>query len=365
MTDKAQDTNIVPYRPQALASRGFSLMPSSLGEAREIAIIIANSGLAPKDYVGKPDMILVAIQMGADLGLKPMQALQNIAVINGRPSIWGDAAAALVQSSGMIERFHETTEGVFPEDSYKAVCIIKRKGWPDEIRREFSVADAKKAHLWEKRGHTGGETPWVTYPKRMLQMRARGFALRDAASDMLMGLVLAEEAQDIPIEGSVVSSEIVEPPKAVSLLDSLPEAVRDNIEKAFETLSMAPGARLAKLNEFLGGDGVDPEEGAKALLEWCRDEFAKRKTGQARAKKGNSNEKAQRGSDAAPAGKQPAPATGEVAVRPDAAGSVASAPAVSGKSDRSDAGADPQPPVVAEPHATAPGAATTPSADLF
>ena len=195
-----------------------------------------------------------------------------------------------MQGSGVVERFHETFEGTFPNDEFKAVCIIKRKGWPDEIKREFSIADAKKAHLWEKRGHNGGETPWVTYPKRMLQMRARGFALRDAASDMLMGLVLAEEAQDYPtIEGTVVSSEEVSP--VVSLLDRVPEGLRDNLEKAFETLSLAPGLRLAKINEFLGGDGVDAEAGALQLLEWCRDEFAKRKTGAPRAKKGDANAK--------------------------------------------------------------------------
>lgn len=309
MTDTPKDALV------RQAPRSFSLMPSSLGEAKEIANIIANSGLAPKDYVGKPDMILVAIQMGCDLGLKPMQALQNIAVINGRPSIWGDAAAALVQSSGVVERFHETTEGTFPNDDFKAVCIIKRKGWPDEIRREFSVADAKLAKLWNKKGHSGGDTPWVTYPKRMLQMRARGFALRDAASDMLMGLVLAEEAQDYPtIEGTVVASEIVEP---VSLLDRIPEALRDNLEKAFETLNMAPGLRLAKINEFLGGDGVDPEAGALQLLEWCKDEYAKRKTGQPRAKKGNGNDKP-KAADPVPA--QPATAAaaaGATAPTPD------------------------------------------------
>jgi len=283
---------------QRQAPRSFSLMPQSLGEAREIATIIANSGLAPKDYIGKPDMILVAIQMGGDLGLKPMQALQNIAVINGRPSIWGDAAAALVQSSGVVERFHETFEGTFPEDTYTAVCIIKRKGWPDEIRREFSIADAKKAKLWDKRGHNGGETPWVTYPKRMLQMRARGFALRDAASDMLMGLVLAEEAQDYPAEPIHVGSGqsegaavVTEQPKSVTVFDQLPEGIRDNIEKAFGVMNFAPGARLAKINEYFGGDGIVPEDQAALLLDWLKDEYAKRKTGQARVKKDSNGKK--------------------------------------------------------------------------
>lgn len=298
MTDTPKDALAVPVR-NPVPSRAFSLMPQSLGEAREIATLIANSDFAPKDYKGKPDNVIVALQMGADLGLKPMQALQNIAVINGRPSIYGDAALALVQASGQIERFHETFEGIFPEDSFTAICIVKRRGFPDEIRQTFSIGDAKAAKLWNKRGHNGGDTPWVTYPKRMLQMRARGFALRDAGSDMLLGLVLVEEAQDYPaIEGTVVASEVVtsEPPKAIGIFLALPEAIQENIEKGFTTLNIAPGARLAKINEYFGGDGINPDEQAAALLDWLKDEYAKRKTGQPRKKASNA-----KATDAAPA----------------------------------------------------------------
>jgi len=73
-----------------------------------------------------------------------------------------------------------------------ATCAARRKDDPTEIVSVFSVADAKKAGLWGKAG------PWQQYPKRMLQMRARGFALRDAFPDVLRGVISAEEAADIP-----------------------------------------------------------------------------------------------------------------------------------------------------------------------
>lgn len=285
MTDtqkEAGDLSLVQRQPLKL-QRSWTLTPGSLGEAMEIANIIAGSDFAPKDYKGKPQNVMIAIQMGADVGLKPMQALQNIAIINGRPSIYGDAALAL--SMDVLERFHETFEGKEGEDAFTAVCVSQRKGWPDETRTTFSIADAKKANLWGKAG------PWQQYPKRMLQWRARGFNLRNVASDRLLGLILAEEAQDLPaIEGTVIASEVVQP--VVSLLDRVPEALRDNLEKAFEVLNLAPGLRLVKINEFLAGDGVDPEAAAQQLLDWCRDEFAKRKTGQARKKKDDGNGKA-------------------------------------------------------------------------
>jgi len=313
MTEGTQKEALVRTVPQ----RTFSLVPSSLGEAREIATLIANSDFAPKDYKGKPDNVLVAIQMGADLGLKPMQALQNVAVINGRPSIYGDAALALVMP--VLERFYETFEGEKGTDGYTAVCIAKRKGWPDETRRTFSIADAKKANLWGKPG------PWTNYSDRMQQFRARGWTLRDVGADLLLGLVLAEEAQDYPsVEGTVISSEVVPSvPPVVSLLERVPEALRDNIGKAFAELKMSTpnadgigwtpnGLGMAKINEFLAGAGVDPEAGGLALLEWCRDEFAKRKTGAPRKKKDEGNGKAKK-----------ADAGTEAAVGPAAGGETA------------------------------------------
>jgi hypothetical protein len=72
-----------------------------------------------------------------------------------------------------------------------AVCVAKRKG-RKPVTARFSVEDAKRAGLWGKQG------PWSAYPKRMMQMRARGFALRDAFPDVLKGMITAEEAQDYP-----------------------------------------------------------------------------------------------------------------------------------------------------------------------
>jgi hypothetical protein len=279
---------LVPHRPR---QQSWWSAPATLGEAMELAKLIADSEFAPKDYRGKAASVLIAIRMGNDVGLSPMQSLQNIAVINGRPAIWGDAALALVQSSGVLERFHETAEGTPGQDAYTAVCIAKRKGLPDEVRRTFSIADARRAGLWGKTGREGQPTPWVTYPYRMLQMRARGFTLRDVAADRLMGLILAEEAMDIVDlpDATTGGTALLEGSTGPSAFDRVPEALRDNLEKAFDTLSLSPGMRMAKLHEFLGLG--TPEEGAKALLEWCKDEYAKRKTGKPRTKGKEANGK--------------------------------------------------------------------------
>jgi len=151
---------------------------------------VSGSEFAPKDFKGKPESCMLAIQHGSEVGLSPMQSLQSIAVINGRPTIWGDAALALVQSSPVCEYVKEFTEG--QGDNLTAVCECKRRGYPAPTVSKFSMSDAKRAGLAGKAG------PWSQYPERMLALRARGFALRNAFADALRGLITAEEAQDYP-----------------------------------------------------------------------------------------------------------------------------------------------------------------------
>ena len=166
-----------------------SLAPTTFGEMMGFAQMLAKSNFVPKDFVGKPENILVAIQWGMEIGLAPMQALQNIAVINGRPSLWGDAALAIVQNHPAYEWHSETVEGV--GDAMAGVFTIKRRGSEPHVSR-FTVADAKKANLWGKQG------PWTQYSQRMLCLRARGFGLRDKFADAMKGLITAEEAHDYP-----------------------------------------------------------------------------------------------------------------------------------------------------------------------
>lgn len=203
-------TEVALHHERSPAVAGlFSLAPRNLDEAFRLADMLADSDLVPKDYKGKPGNCMVAMQWGAEIGLKPMQALQNIAVINGRPSLWGDAMLALVRSSPLCEYVVETIDA-----NGTAICQVKRRGEPEQIRT-FSDADAKLAGLIGKQG------PWTTNPKRMKQMRARAFALRDVFTDILKGIAMAEEAMDIadpvaiPRIASAAPAQVVLPAVAV------------------------------------------------------------------------------------------------------------------------------------------------------
>lgn len=207
---------------------GLSL--NNLNDMYRFAQYLVKSGMAPKN--DNPEAIVIKVQFGMEVGLGPMQSVTNISCINNSPAIWGDAALALVKSKPVFgSYFEEATDDelhaifvamVLEEDHAEKIKLQKglmvaqaslkmdhddfgfsaasyRKGQEVPVFTRFTISDAKQAKLWQRRGHSGQDTPWVTFPRRMLMWRARGFNLRDNFGDVLKGLLTTEEAMDIEL----------------------------------------------------------------------------------------------------------------------------------------------------------------------
>ena len=195
--------NQITTRPEssALASAArptFDLIPQTFDQALTLADYLAASEMVPKQYRGKPGDCLIAMQWGFEVGLKPLQALQSIAAINGKPSLYGDAGKALLIAHGCIID-EDDTEVI--KTKGRARCKITRPGRPP-VERTFSMEDAKTAGL------TGKDGPWKQYPHRQLAWRAFWFAARDAAPDILRGMAGAEESADVPRDMGAVESDV-------------------------------------------------------------------------------------------------------------------------------------------------------------
>lgn len=172
------------------AQRGELLpAPKSTAEAMELAKTLASSQLIPKAFQQRPGDVFVAMMWSHSLGIPIVQGLQGIAVINGKPSLYGDALLAVCMGSGQMADIEETVTG--SADNLTATCKVTRRGKPTPVVSTFSIADARAAGLLGKTG------PWKQYTSRMLKMRARAFALRDAFPDVLSGIASAEEMQDV------------------------------------------------------------------------------------------------------------------------------------------------------------------------
>ena len=182
---------IKPPASLALGGGVAGIVPKDIDGAWRLATIFAEAGTAPKSYANDKNKIMVGIMHGLEVGLTPLVALQSIAVINQVPTIWGDGLLALVQSSGLLHDISETVETDGEGNITAAVCTAIRPDRPTPIVGRFSMQDAITAELTNKPG------PWKQYPRRMLQMRARAFCLRDGFPDVLKGLSVAEEMRDV------------------------------------------------------------------------------------------------------------------------------------------------------------------------
>lgn len=216
----------------------------SYSEMARFCKAIVNSGLAPKGF-STPEAVMVAIQHGLELGLAPMQALQSIAIVNGKPVVYGDAALAIATAHPAFLDIEEKVERNGTADGHAATCVIKRRD-RSPVVRTFSESDAKKAGLWGKSG------PWQQYPDRMLQMRARSWALRDAFPDALRGLGIREEVSDYSVKqarGREVASSVV--------LPEAPTTAAEYFESAVDKVAAAAGldvSQTAALEDQETGD---------------------------------------------------------------------------------------------------------------
>jgi hypothetical protein len=223
---QSNDSQLPATRPAGPAGGvSMGLMPRTIEDGWRLAQLLAKSGLVPEDFRGKPENVLVALQLGAEVGFPPMQSLQSIAVINGRPSIWGDGFLALLMNSAKYrshEEYYEVAvqqpdttwamarrDGLVADDWKRddtaAVCTFWRTDRESPIVIRFTVGQAKKANLLTKKG------PWQEYPDRMLKLRARSWAGRDAFPDVLRGLTTREEALE---RRDAIDAEVVQPRRA-------------------------------------------------------------------------------------------------------------------------------------------------------
>lgn len=214
----------------------------SLESAWRLAKVMLAAGFAPSS-LKTPEAVTAAMLAGSELGLTPFQSVQGIAIINGRPALWGDGLKALVLASPVCEYVKEEIQG--EGDNAVAVCKSKRKGVEGEHVTRFSWADAKRAGL------TGKDT-YKNYPLRMIQMRARAFNLRDNFADVLRGVRVLEEEQDFEFTRKHVpstSSPSLDNLLSGSTTDSESPQTGESSEAAADVPAATTGAAKASIGQ--------------------------------------------------------------------------------------------------------------------
>src|SRR2546422_6369917 len=155
-------------------------LPRTLDEMLTFAEIVIKSGLALGHRT--KESVVIALQLGGELGFTPMQSLRTIAVIQGRPVPSADGCVAAVTASGQCDYFRE----VETTDTH-STWETKRRGDTQPRRFTFTMDDALRAGLTHR--HT-----WQAYPKRVLAARANKYLAQAPDPDRIGAPVGAEAA---------------------------------------------------------------------------------------------------------------------------------------------------------------------------
>lgn len=165
-----------------------------LGIIDKLAKRYAGSTMVPVNYQNKPDNCFVAVELAARMNVSPTLVMQNLIVVQGKPSWAGQACIALVNGSGKFTHDLDFIETGTPNtEKWGCYCETVRKSDGRKLTgAEITMDMAKKEGWLDKNG-----SKWKTMPDQMLKYRAASFFARTYCPEVLMGFSTADEAEDI------------------------------------------------------------------------------------------------------------------------------------------------------------------------
>lgn len=276
--DHASEIEILPAARPAHNEAIGQLMAhaQAMTAAKQLGDALAGTDMVPADYKGKPGNAAAAILYGAELGLNPIQSLQQIFVVQGKPAIYARTAVALVKRHGiLVETLSSTNDSVTVRATDARTRQVEESTW--------DIARAEQAKYT-------GNAKYKTDPQAMLYAKAAMEVCRKIAPDVLLGIPYAREELDLEappqrvrservargVEGlrgalaATAESKAVDPGEAQEPADD-----SDIVVPADEVL--ATSAQLRKLSILRQNEGyADTDEGRTDWFQWVETNIARR-----------------------------------------------------------------------------------------
>lgn len=237
-----------------------SLMPASFDAKLTMAQTLVKSGLLPQG-LNTAEKVCVALEWGHELQLSPMVAVNNIAVINGKPTLSADIMAAVVKRSpeyGGIEWIEQSDT--------KAECVVKRvlsNGQVESTKSTYTIEDAQKAGLTTRDN-------WKKYPRRMLKHRCQSYALRDMFPDLLAGLYTPEEMESVEVPHEELKDVTPPEEKKQNVTNQNPERQKlKQIVETYEAELIASDLRPTPYDQACEALASNDPSNISAMLKRC------------------------------------------------------------------------------------------------
>lgn len=177
----------------------------NMAETMKMAEMLAKSTIIPVTYQRRPENCFVALDMASRTGLSPLVVMQNLYVIQGKPSWAGSAIASMLNASVKFEDVELVYVGEKNTDSWGAYVQAKnRKSGKTLKGGTVTIRTAKQEGWFEKSG-----SKWKTMPEIMLAYRAYAWFGRVYAPELMMGMQSSEEIYDVI--GEATKSKAVNP----------------------------------------------------------------------------------------------------------------------------------------------------------
>jgi hypothetical protein len=222
-------------------------------EALRFSEIMAQSDIIPTHYRGKPANVFIAMQTAFRTNLDPMQVMQNTFIVSGKLGMSSTFAISLANSSGLFEGgIRYRIEGAGDDLKVTAYANLKKSG--AEISYTISMREAQ-AENWTK------NPKYRTLPELMLRYRSATLLIRTHVPEVINGMHMVEEIEDIQIAKNIT-------PKTESLnskLDSLISAPNLESNDHVEKLEVQSSEKLEELGALVLKHNISD----KTISKWC------------------------------------------------------------------------------------------------
>ena len=211
---------------------------SSFDAAQRMAKALSASTLVPSAYQGQNGLAnsLIALEIAGRMRMSPLLVMQNLHIVQGKPSWSSQFLIATVNASGRFSplRF------VFDDQEAPTWCYAEGKDLSsgEVLRGERITLEMARAEGWS----TKNGSKWQTMPGQMFRYRAAAFWVRAYCPEISLGLVTQEEAVDSePVQQVQVAVEPPAPVVAPAAVAQQP-AVTVTVEDARPPAAAEPAA---------------------------------------------------------------------------------------------------------------------------
>ena len=190
-----QTASQAPAEMSFLTGKGFELM-------QRVASMFSKSSIVPKAYQGQLADCVIALDIARRLRANPLMVMQNLHIINGKPTFSSQFLIAVLNSCGRFSTVQYDFVGKQGTDDWGCRASVQELATKRTLTSPLVTIKMAKDEGWYNKTDRQGNniSKWKTMPELMLRYRATAFLVRTTVPELAMGLHTTDEIEDFSNE---------------------------------------------------------------------------------------------------------------------------------------------------------------------